>query len=220
MAHPSRSQISRPMLFACFLGGAGLMLTACTAGTLPQATVTVTAAPSDAVSPSAGAPSSESATSTDGATAEPEQPSDAPAALSALVASGKTALGKVPGDVTGIEAQIAGKFWEVTVFSSEGVEQEMRVNSDGTQVVSGPTKERTNSIEARRYRSLIDAAKLDYAQAAEAITQAAPQAAIRELSLDSWRGTTTWESEVREGTRTREIYVDAATGKIIKNELD
>lgn len=221
MATQPLSPNSSPLLFACMLGVSGLLLSACSGTTAPQATVTVTAPLSaEPTSPEASTPAASTPAPSTGGTEESAAPDDAPEALSALVAAGKTALGEVPGDVTAIESHVTGRTWEVTVFSTDNVEHEMRVNAEGTQLVSGPTKERNSSVETRRYRSLIDSAKLDFAQAADAIIKEVPQAAIRELSLDSWRGTTTWESEVRDGSRMREVYVDAVTGKIIKNELD
>ena len=71
-----------------------------------------------------------------------------------------------------------------------------------------------------RYKALVASATLDYAQAAEAMIKVVPQGFILELGLDSSGGTTVWESEIRDGSQNREISLDAATGDVIKNEVD
>ena len=141
MAHQTPSPISRPLKSIFFLGCAGLLLSACTSGTAPQATVTVTAAPDATASPSAPVASATTPSSgTPGATATAEAapPTDAGSSLASLVAAGKTALAEVPGSMKGIESENGGTSWEVTIFSEDGAEHEMRLSADGTVVSTAP----------------------------------------------------------------------------------
>lgn len=202
------------------LGVAALALAGCSGGqTPPQTTVTVTATPSQSPAPESPAPSS-SAPSTP--TVSPSQESgstDASTRYAALIAAAKTAQGVIAGTVTSIESEDAGT-WEVSVFTKQDTEHEVRISADGTTVVSGPSEQRLGSNVLQRYRTLVDSAKIDVTAAAKAVEKESPQGLIKELDLDSWRGTTTWEAELRDGAQSREIYLDAATGAVLKNELD
>ena len=223
MAHQTPSPISRPLKVTLFLGCAGLLLSGCTSGTAPQATVTVTAAPETTTSPSAsGTPAATSSSGTPGATGTPEAapPTDASSSLAALLAAVETALANVPGEVTGIESENGGKSWEVTIFAADDTEHEIRLSADGTVVLAGPHDQRSEANEVNRYKALIASATLDYADAAEAMVKEVPQGFILELGLDSSAGTTVWEADVRDGSQIREVSLDAATGKVVKNEVD
>lgn len=201
------------------LGVAALALAGCSDQTPPQTTVTVTAIPNKSSAAENPAPSS-SAPST--STVSPSQESgntDARARYAALVAAAKTAQGVIEGTVTSIESEEAGTC-EVSVFTKQDTEYEVRISADGTTVVSGPIEQRLGSNALQRYKALVDSAKIDATAAAQAVEKESPQGLIRELELDAWRGTTSWEAELREDAQTREIYLDAATGAVLKNELD
>lgn len=143
-------------------------------------------------------------------------PARAPGAAD-LARAAQAALGAVPGStLTSIEAEEHGHVWEVEVVSQDGTEHQMDVR-DG-KVVSGPTPEDDDARDKAERRKLLSAAKFDYARAAAKITAAVPEGRITELSLDTERGRTVWEADVRtpDGTK-HEVAVDAATGEITRN---
>ncbi|WP_181149891.1 PepSY domain-containing protein [Arthrobacter sp. MYb227] len=201
------------------VGVAALALAGCSGQTPPQSTVTVTATPSQLPVPesptiSTPAPSTPTAGSSQdtGATA-------ASTRYAALAKAAQSAQSAIEGTVTSIESKDAGT-WEVSVFTKQDTEHEVHISADGTTVLSGPSEQRLGSNVLQRYRSLVDSAKIDVIAAAQMVEKESPQGLIDELDLDSWRGTTTWEAEVKEDSQTREIYLDAMTGAVLKNELD
>ena len=201
------------------LGVGVLALAGCSAQSPPQATVTVTSTPtqvpvSESPTPSAPAPNTPTASSSpDTGT------TTASARYAALAAAAKTAQNLSAGTVTSIESKDAGT-WEVSVFTKQDTEHEVHISADGSTVISGPSEQRLSSSALQRYRSLVDSAKIDVIAAAQVVEKESPQGLIEELDIDSWRGTTTWEAEVKEGSQSREIYLDAMTGAVLKNELD
>lgn len=210
---------------ALTMAGVGaLALAGCSAQTPPQATVTVTAAPTQLPVPESPTQSTptQSAPEPSTPTASSSQDSGATAAsarYAALAEAAKTAQSAIEGTVTSIESEDSGT-WEVSVFTKQDAEQEVHISADGTKVISGPREQRLGSNDQRQYRSLVDSAKIDVIAAAQIVEKESPQGLIDELGLDSWRGTTTWEAEVKEKSQTREIYLDAMTGSVLKNELD
>ena len=123
------------------------------------------------------------------------------------------------GRVVEIELEYSGgkAVWEVKVVSAEG-STEVLVDVSTGQVVG--EKDRSTRPDSEALARL-DSAKLDFAQAIDLILAEAPGEEITEISLDTDRGTVTWEAElVTAGNQKREIYIDAVTGDVLKNEID
>ena len=103
------------------------------------------------------------------------------------------------------------------MVSAEG-STEVLVDVSTGQVVG--EKDRSTRPDSEALARL-DSAKLDFAQAIGLILAEAPGEEITEISLDTDRGTVTWEAElVTAGNQKREIYIDAVTGDVLKNEID
>lgn len=134
----------------------------------------------------------------------------------ALLAAAKTALDAVPDStVISIETEHNDTQWEVEVVTADGTEYEVEVSGDGKQVVSGPHEESDDAKDKAKHRDRVAAAKLSYADAVTAITDAVP-GRITELNIDTEDGVTVWEADVIDADNVKhEVSIDAATGKVL-----
>ncbi|MEU5865829.1 MULTISPECIES: PepSY domain-containing protein [unclassified Nonomuraea] len=133
-----------------------------------------------------------------------------------LKEAAKVAMAAVPGSkVVSVESEENGKIWQVEVVGSDGTEHQVDVEAG--KVVKGPTAKQEDEQEKAKMRARIDAAKLDYAQAADKIAAAVPEGRVTELKLETENGKTVWKSDVMtpDGTK-HEVMVDAATGELTK----
>ncbi|WP_305093640.1 PepSY domain-containing protein [Prescottella sp. R16] len=171
-------------------------------------TVTTTTEPS----PGATDPASPATGNTDGAAGETPAPAgDA----EALDRAGGTAVGAVPGSTLISIEREGGGTWEVQVVTPDGVEHGADVSADGTQIVAGPTVDDEDADDRAKHQARIQAARLDYAAAADAVRAAIPGAAITELNLDDHGGATVWEADVYTDPGIKhEVTVDAVTGQV------
>jgi uncharacterized membrane protein YkoI len=156
----------------------------------------------------------------DGTSAAPAPTQSPPQATAkgntALLAAAETARGTVPGStVSSIETERDDTQWEVQVITTDGVEHEVEVSADGTQVLSGPLAKPEDAKDTAKHRSRIQAAKLDFRAAVDAVAKAV-DGRITELNLDDRDGTTVWEADVVDPANTlHEVSVDAATGSVV-----
>ncbi|MEU4541797.1 PepSY domain-containing protein [Nonomuraea dietziae] len=122
------------------------------------------------------------------------------------------------GTIISIEAEDDGRLWEVHVVGSDGVEQQLDVDAESGDVVSGPTAEDDEAEEKARLMALVKGAELTYEEAAEKVATAVPGGKITELSLDRHEGKVVWEADVTgsDGTK-QEVKVDAKDGTVTKN---
>ena len=160
-----------------------------------------------------------------------DQSSDQPSASSsqsgqsssidALVAAGALALEQVENaTVISIETERDGAEWEVQVVTPDGVEHEVRTSGDGTKLVGQPTTDDDDADDRAKHKARVKAAKIDFQQAAQAMT-AAVDGNLTELNLDDHNGTTVWEGDVVDDSGTKhEIKIDAGSGKVISKSTD
>ena len=181
--------------------------------------------PSPTVSASAPTPNEPPATSSAGPSAS-EQPTTGGAAdagagdKQALLAAGATAEKAVSGS-TLISIELESDGWEAQVVTADGVEHELTVAADGRTVTSGPTKDDEDAADRAKHRQRLADSSVDYQQAVEAVSAAVPKGKIRELDLDTWKGTVVWEADVIDGSGTkREVKVDGSSGKVVFNQID
>ncbi|GAA2656924.1 hypothetical protein GCM10010412_027240 [Nonomuraea recticatena] len=122
------------------------------------------------------------------------------------------------GTIISIEAEDDGRLWEVHVVGSDGVEQQLDVDAESGDVVSGPTAEDDDAGDKARLMALVKGAELSYEEAAEKVATAVPGGKITELSLDRHQGKVVWEADVMgsDGTK-QEVRVDAKDGTVTKN---
>ena len=163
----------------------------------------------------------------DGNGADPAGTPPAPAATSAAPAgagidalnrAGETATGAVPDStLISIEAERDGR-WEVQVVTPDGTEHEMDISSDGATVTLGPTPKNEDEDDKAKHLDRIQAARLDYRAAADAVLTEVPNGIITELNIDGNNGPTVWEADVIDSSQTkREVTVDAGSGEILHN---
>lgn len=178
---------------------------------------------SPAGDPTPSAPATSSSTPTSSA---PSPTGDAAGngkrSLRDLLAAGKTALGTVSGStVISIESERNDTRWEVQVVTSDGVEHELETSKDGSSVLRGPRTSDDDASDRAKHRRRVSAAKIDYRRAADIMAKAVPQGRITELNLDTERGKTVWEGDVRINPGTKhEVKIDAANGEVIQNRVD
>ncbi|PQM48594.1 hypothetical protein C1Y40_01190 [Mycobacterium talmoniae] len=114
--------------------------------------------------------------------------------------------------VVSIETDNLDTQWEVEVVTADGTKQEVKVSADGSEVTDGPHKKFGSKT---KHRELVDAAKLDYRQAVDKVTQAVP-GRITELDLDTEDGVTVWEADVHDsGDAKHEVSIDAGSGDVV-----
>jgi uncharacterized membrane protein YkoI len=120
-----------------------------------------------------------------------------------------------------IETEEARTIWEVTVVKKNGTEHEMLIAKSDGSLYDGPTKKIDDADDKAENRRRIRAAKLDYKEAARAISDAVPDAKLMELYLESDDRITVWEGDLR-GTdgRRHSVTVDAKSGDVLKKDAD
>ncbi|MFD4404679.1 PepSY domain-containing protein [Nocardia sp. NPDC058499] len=140
------------------------------------------------------------------------------AGIDALNRAGETATGAVPDStLISIETERDGR-WEVQVVTPDGTEHEMDISGDGATVTMGPTSKNEDEDDKTKHRDRIQAARLDYRAAADAVLTEVPNGTITELNIDGNNGTTVWEADVIDSSQTkREVTVDAGSGEILHN---
>ncbi|WP_227486972.1 PepSY domain-containing protein [Nocardioides malaquae] len=129
----------------------------------------------------------------------------------ALVAAGRTAEAEVDGSrVVGLEADTGE--WEATVVDNDGVEHEMRISADGSEVTREPQEDDTDKDDREANLAELGAAQLDVEQAVDALAVQAGDQRIVDLQLDDDGGTVVWEAELEDGS---EVRIDAGTADVV-----
>lgn len=114
------------------------------------------------------------------------------------------------GTVIAIERDDSGA-WKVTVAAVDGRETEVRVISKDGELLGRPRQQPVDADDDADNVRRIQAAQLDYSDAAKAASaQAAGE--IVELKLDDESGTVAWEAELLDGATKHEVKLDAKTG--------
>lgn len=196
------SNTNAPKSSALFLaaGAALLLLTSC-APEAPQA--------SSGDSPTTQSPSdgAEETPDDDAAVSDDEVPDgriDAAAAIEA-------ALQAVPGDVVELELERerTGIVWEVGVLGGDGSGIEVSIDSKSGEAV-GQQSLRLSS--AQRTAPAVTASE------AVGIALEAADGRVKAMDLDTERGAVVWEVEVLGARGGTELYIDAASGAVVKQE--
>lgn len=99
--------------------------------------------------------------------------------------------------------------WEIALIA-DGTEYELYVTADGAEV----TKQESERAEREDIR-LLESATLTMAEAINTALAANPTAELVEADLDTRRGATVWEIEVRGDSGRQVIHVDATTGEVL-----
>ncbi|HMR49172.1 MAG TPA: PepSY domain-containing protein [Arachnia sp.] len=162
----------------------------------PAETTTATPTPTETTMAPEGEESEEPS-----ATEAPEGPLDAAGAIAA-------ALAHTPGAVVEVDAERS--IWEVTVLREDGTGVELYIDATSGEV----TRERDQRLSpTQRTAPTVTAAE------AIDIALGAVPGTIIELDLGLERTTVVWEVLVRADAGGRmEVYVDAATGSVVKTE--
>lgn len=180
-----------------------------------------------ATAPAAPASSAPAATTTTPAPAEAPIES-APAGTtadddSALLAAAATALGAVDGSrILSIDRSDDSSFWDVSVVSADGTENEVDVSADGASITRGPVvdgddNDDDNDDLAERQR--LFSAQVDHEAALSAARGAVPTGAVDSLDLDEDDNTTRWDVQFGEDDG-QSVDVDAASGQVLSTDQD
>lgn len=172
----------------------------------------------DAASDEQSAPAEAETSATDDTTSSPdegqggEESQGGPLTASDAVAR---ALEEVPGGaVVEMERGREGlaKVWDIDVLGSDGSGTNLYL-----AVEDGAVVERESTRLTGLHRT---APELPASDAIDAALGAVP-GSVQALDLGRERGRTVWEAQVRaDDSRGWEVYVDAATGEIVKQERD
>ncbi|TPW76980.1 PepSY domain-containing protein [Schumannella sp. 10F1B-5-1] len=114
------------------------------------------------------------------------------------------------GTVVAIERDDSGA-WEVTVAAADGRETEVRVIAKDGDLLGRPSQKPVDADDDADNVRRIQAAELDFSDAAKAASAQAP-GEIVELALDDENGVVAWEAELLDGDTKHEVKLDAATG--------
>lgn len=168
-------------------------------------------------SPTASSPETQG-----GTTAAPAPTTQAPVQPSAngntaLLAAAETAHRAVPDStVYAVDSERNNTQWEVQLISADGVKHEVEVSADGATVLNGPVAKPDDPEDVAEHRSRVEAAKLDFRAAVDAVTKAV-DGRITELGLDGRDGgTVVWEADVVDSANAvHDVSIDAATGAVV-----
>ena len=120
--------------------------------------------------------------------------------------------------MTAIDSERNGTVWEVHVVTSDGTEYEMDISADGSELVSGPTADADDAEDKAEHLNQVNAAAIDYREAAKRMLAAVPGGRITELELDSEHGKTVWEADViDESGAKHSIQIDAGDGSVLRD---
>lgn len=136
--------------------------------------------------------------------------------------AGDAALKEVSDStVISLETEKNETQWEVQVVTSDGTEREVNISADDASVIGSPTKEEDDAQDKKKHQDRVDAAKVDFKEAAATFRDAVPDARITELGLDDEQGTTVWEGDLiaDDGTK-HEVQIDAGSGDVLTNSKD
>lgn len=107
--------------------------------------------------------------------------------------------------------------WEVKVVTQEA-KFEVEINASTGEIVKD---RRDGTDDLREYNSMLDTAKLSYADAIEAALAVHPGGTLVELELDRDNGTVKWEIEIYDADRVPyEMEIHAVSGKVLENDRD
>ncbi len=135
--------------------------------------------------------------------------------------AGELALKQVPDStLISIETEKNDTEWEVQVVTSDGVEHEMNISADGTEVVDKPRTKDEDSEDKKKHQDRVKAATLDFKQATQKIEEEVSGGKITELNLDGEGNKTVWEADVMVDSIKREVQIDAGSGAVLKNKAD
>ncbi|WP_146615772.1 PepSY domain-containing protein [Nonomuraea aridisoli] len=148
--------------------------------------------------------------------ADSPPPSPGRAGAADVRQAGEAARGAVPGStIMAMETEENGRRWEVQLVGRDGTEHQVDVESG--RVVSGPVAEDSDPEDKAEHLRLVQAAKLDYAQAADKVLATVPEGRITELSLDFEQNKAVWESDVvTPNGAEHDVTVDAASGQVTR----
>jgi uncharacterized membrane protein YkoI len=120
-----------------------------------------------------------------------------------------------------IKTEEARTIWEATVVKKNGTEYEMLIAKSDGSLFDGPTKKIDDADDKAENRRRIRAAKLDYKEAARAISGAVSDAKLMELNLESDDRITVWEGDLHgpDGIR-HSVTIDARSGDVLKKDAD
>ena len=162
-------------------------------------------------------------TASPGLTPEPtatgtESPGTAtPEGLADIERVGQAATEAVPGGtIIAMDADDDGKVWDVTVAGEDGTAQAMKIDAETAKVTASPSPK--PDVDKAKAQELVEAAKIDYKQAAEKILGEVPGGRLTKLELETEEdsGKAVWKGEVAdEQGETREVAVDAETGDVM-----
>lgn len=137
-----------------------------------------------------------------------------------LVNAGETVLQKVgSGTVISVDLEQDDTVWEVQIATSDGSEIAADVSEDGKEIVSGPQDKKVDADDKAENRQEVNGAEIDYKEAARTVLEAR-SGRITELNLDDYNSGVAWEADVRHNGVKYEVDIDAASGKVLKNERD
>ena len=136
--------------------------------------------------------------------------------------AGDAALKEVPDStVISLETENNETQWEVQVVTSDGTEHEVIISAEDGSVVGSPTEENDDAQDKKKHQQRVDAATVDFKEAAAKFRDAVPEARITELGLDDEHGTTVWEGDLIDGDGAKhEVQIDAGSGDVITNSQD
>ena len=179
-----------------------------------------TPAPAESAS---SAPASASSQPSESASTEASaSPStDSSDANQALLDAGDLALKQVSDStLISIETENNDKEWEVQVVTSDGVEHEMNISADGTEVVAKPKAKDEGDDDKKKHQDRVKAAKLDFKQAVKKIEDEVSGGKVTELNIDGEGDKTVWEADVMVDSTKRSVQIDAGSGDVVKNKVD
>lgn len=128
----------------------------------------------------------------------------------------ETALAEVDGTVFSVDGYPQG--WDVTIVTSDGIENDVELAPDAASVTRGPDADTNEDADDTAERERLLGASVDYAAAMEAAL-AEVDGTVTGVDLSEEGGTAIWEVTLDEDTPDEvTVEIDAETGDVLRTE--
>ena len=142
----------------------------------------------------------------------------APAVEGDVETAAQTALAAVNGTVFSVDWDDMG--WDVTVVTSDGVENDVQLSPDASSVEGSPVEDTDQDNDDAAEIERLLGVSVDYAAAVEAAS-AESQGTVTGVDLSEDNGTAVWEVQFDEDTPDAlTVDIDAESGDVLRTEVD
>ena len=139
-------------------------------------------------------------------------------AVQRIAAIGRQSVGA--GTVVRVDDQSDGSVRDVLVVQEDGSAQEVHLSAAG-RVLTGPSPATADADARSANRSLVAAASVSLAGAADRMVAAVPQGRVTAIGLEEYQDRVVWRGDVTNADGVRQdVVIDAVNGSVLLNLED